>query len=414
MINLLWSVLANNSTLYQISRHIRIDKNIVKAAFLISIHYLIISLILNYSGVFKYTIHQLVVFYIIVYYLIFAGKICLLMLLKSFRSQGFNTRSTVILGGGRVGDVIRSYLLTEYSFGFKYLGIFDDNPDGCQNQSEVLGSLEDFKAYALENTVDEVFFALPDYAFAKVIDLIRFCEANTIRVKIVPDFMRYLRSKIQLDFYGSIPIIRLRDEPLESLRNRIYKRSFDILFSICVILFILSWLIPLMGILIKLHSKGPIFFTQRRTGLNNKEFNIIKFRTMRVNSEANKKQARKGDPRIFRFGAFLRKSNIDEIPQFINVLLGNMSIIGPRPHMIEHTRYYSEIIDSYMVRQFVKPGLTGWAQVNGFRGDTTRPEQMAGRVKCDVYYIENWSIFLDIRIFFQTIYNMFKGEENAV
>ena len=414
MINLIWYVLASNSDLYDIRRHIHIDKKIYKVAFIISIHYVIISVILKLSGVFHYASREIIVLYLLIYYFMFTGKVSVFLILRSLRSRGYNTRNVVIIGGGDVGEEIRSYLLADYSFGFMYLGIFDDNPEGCKSKLEVLGTLEDFKIYATQNSLDEVFLALPDSASVKVLDIIRFCDSNTIRVKIVPDFMRYIRAKIHLDFYGNIPIIRLRDEPLEGLRNRFVKRSVDILFSCMVIILVLSWLVPVMGILIKFHSKGPIFFTQRRTGLNNNEFDIIKFRTMRVNNEANTKQATKGDPRITSIGAFLRKTNIDEFPQFFNIFLGNMSLIGPRPHMIKHTVYYSEIIDCYMVRHFVKPGLSGWAQVNGFRGDTTNPEQMEGRVKMDVYYLENWSPLLDTRILFQTVYNVIRGEENAV
>lgn len=414
LINFVWIVLSNISDLYHIDRVIKIDKKIYKTAIIITAQCLIVSFIAKLSGIISYSTYQITIFYILIYYFIFIGKIIILKILKFLRKNGFNSRTIVILGGGKVGDEIRSNLLTDFSFGFKYLGIFDDNPNGCQHLSEVLGTLDDFKKYAPKNKVEEVFIALPDYAYAKVVDLIRFCDHNTIRVKIVPDFSRYIRAKIKLDFYGNVPIILLREEPLELTSNRFIKRGFDIFFSIIIIIFVLSWLIPLMGILIKIYSKGPVFFLQRRTGLNNKEFDIIKFRTMRVNQDANKMQARKGDPRITSIGRFLRKTNLDEFPQFINILLGNMSIIGPRPHMIEHTKFYSKIIDSYMVRHFAKPGLTGWAQVNGYRGDTTNPAQMEGRVKHDVYYIENWSFFLDIQIFFKTIYNMFKGEPNAI
>jgi putative colanic acid biosynthesis UDP-glucose lipid carrier transferase len=414
MINLFWSFMAGNSDLYQIRRHIQIVKKIYKAALIITLNYLAVSFILKMSSVFDYNSLQIIIFYLLIYCLILTGKFFLFIALKYFRKLGFNSRSIVILGGGTLGDEIRSNMIDEYSFGFKYLGIFDDEPNKCKFKSEVLGSLVDFKEYVLRNRVDEAFIALPDYDTSKVTELIQFCDESTIRVKIVPDFVRYNTARIQLDYYGNLPIIRLREEPLESLRNRILKRGFDVFISLGVILFVLSWLIPLLGILIKLHSKGPIFFTQRRTGLNNKEFNIIKFRSMKLNTQANQLQAKKGDPRIFKLGAFIRKFNIDEIPQFINILLGNMSLIGPRPHMIEHTIHYSKIIDCYLVRHFVKPGLTGWAQVNGYRGDTTEPGLMEGRVKHDVYYIENWSPILDIRIFFKTIYNMFKGEPNAI
>ena len=414
IINLFWSILADNSDLYQISRNIKVNKKCLKSAMIITLNFLVVFLILKMSVIIACNPLHIIIFYILFYILILTGKVVFFNGLKFFQKLGFNSRSIAILGGGSLGNEIRSNMLTEYSFDFKYLGIFDDDPGKCQFKSEVLGSLVDFKNYALQNRVDEVFIALPDYDVSKVTELMHFCDEHTIRVKVVPDFMRFNFSNAQPDYYGNIPIIRLREEPLESFGNRLLKRGVDVFISLGVILLVLSWLIPLLGILIKLYSKGPIFFTQRRTGLNNKEFDIIKFRSMKLNTQANQMQARKGDPRIFKLGALIRKFNIDEIPQFINILLGNMSLIGPRPHMIEHTIHYSKIIDCYLVRHFVKPGLTGWAQVNGYRGDTTEPGLMEGRVKHVVYYIENWSPILDIRIFFKTIYNMFKGEPNAI
>lgn len=414
MINLFWSFMADNSDLYQVGQNTQIDKKIYKTAIIITFNYLAVTLILKMSVVFDYNSLQIIIFYILIYGLILSGKVLLCQGLRYFQKTGIHSRSIVILGGGTLATEIRSNMLNDYAFGFKYLGIFDDEPNKCKYKSEVLGSLIDFKNYVLQHRVDEVFIALPDYDKSKVTDLIQYCDEHTIRVQIVPDFMRYNSTNVYLDFYGNLPIVRLREEPLENFRNRLIKRSIDVVISLGVIIFILSWLIPLLGILIKLRSKGPIFFIQKRTGLNNKEFNIIKFRSMHLNQQANHLQARKGDPRINKLGTILRKYNIDELPQFINILIGNMSLIGPRPHMIEHTIYYSKIINCYLVRHFVKPGLTGWAQVNGYRGDTTEPGLMEGRVKHDVYYLENWSPILDTRIFFQTIYNMFKGEPNAL
>jgi len=404
MINFIWYVIASYSDLYNIGIFIRIDKNIYKALFIITLHYSIVALVLYLIDIFQYTTYNMFIFYVTVYYSIFAGKILLLLGLKYLRRNKYFIKSVVILGGGKIGDEIKSLITSDYSFGYKYLGTFDDTPSSCQFKSSVRGSINDFKKFALENKVDVAFIALPENAYPQISELMQFCDANMIRAKIIPDFMRYIRNRIKLDYYGSIPIILLREEPLQSYRNRILKRGFDIIFSLMIILFILSWLIPLLGIMIKLDSKGPVFFTQRRTGLNNKAFKIIKFRIMRENIEADTKQTSEEDPRLTRIGIFLRKMNIDEFPQFINVLLGEMSVIGPRPHMLQETEKYSKIIDNYLVRHFVRPGITGWAQVNGFHGDTLSLKIMRGRVKCDVFYIENWTVLLDIRIFFKTIF----------
>ena len=211
---------------------------------------------------------------------------------------------------------------------------------------------------------------------------------------------------------GDVPVLTLRDEPLENPFSRFFKRSFDIIFSLIVLLFSPFWLLP-AAIAVKLSSPGPVFFVQRRTGYKGREFNCYKFRTMRVNNDADHKQATRNDPRKTKIGEFFRKTNIDELPQFINVLRGDMSVVGPRPHMLRHTADYSKVVDKYMVRHFVRPGLTGWAQVNGLRGETKALWQMERRVEFDVWYIENWNFWLDIKIIFKTIVNALRGEKNA-
>jgi putative colanic acid biosynthesis UDP-glucose lipid carrier transferase len=218
---------------------------------------------------------------------------------------------------------------------------------------------------------------------------------------------------VHIDFYHHIPVISLRSEPLESVFNRFVKRSFDICFSLGAIVLIFPWLFPLLILLIKLSSKGPVFFKQQRSGENNQNFWCLKFRTMRVNNLSDELQATRNDSRITRIGKFLRKSNLDELPQFFNVFVGSMSVVGPRPHMLKHTEQYSELIHTYLVRHLIKPGITGWAQVNGYRGETNTLEQMQKRVEYDIWYIENWSLFLDFKIIFKTITNMVKGEKNA-
>ena len=205
----------------------------------------------------------------------------------------------------------------------------------------------------------------------------------------------------------------MRNEPLQDEFNRLIKRIFDIIFSSIAIILVLSWLLPLLSILIKISSKGPVFFVQSRSGLDNIEFKCYKFRTMVVNSLSDQEQATKNDIRITKIGRFLRKTSLDELPQFFNVFIGNMSVVGPRPHMLVHTKSYSEIIDNYMVRQLVLPGITGAAQANGFRGETKNIKDMQDRVKYDVWYIENWSLLLDIKLILITFVNLFKGQDKA-
>ncbi|MEN9394801.1 MAG: hypothetical protein RL362_1022, partial [Bacteroidota bacterium] len=216
-----------------------------------------------------------------------------------------------------------------------------------------------------------------------------------------------------LDMYNMIPVATLRPEPLQIPFNRIVKRGFDIVFSSLTLLVLTPIVFPIVALLIKLSSRGPIFFKQERTGEQGNSFWCWKFRTMQVNPDADKVQATWNDARITSIGKFLRKTNLDELPQFLNVLKGEMSVVGPRPHMLKHTEDYRQRVSKFLVRHFAKPGITGWAQVNGFRGETKQVSDMEKRVEADIWYVENWSLLLDLRIIFKTILNMIRGEKNA-
>jgi putative colanic acid biosynthesis UDP-glucose lipid carrier transferase len=293
------------------------------------------------------------------------------------------------------------------------LGFFDDNLALKHILPNYLGMTNEVESYALANDVDEIYCTLPGTSDEKIVRMLNFAEKNMIRFYIVPDFYRNLKKSLVMEMMEFIPLMTIRREPLQAAYNRALKRVFDIFFSLAILLTIFPILYIVVGILIKLSSPGPILFTQKRTGLYGQDFMCYKFRTMKVNEDADQLQAVKDDPRKTKIGDFLRRTNLDEFPQFINVLLGNMSVVGPRPHMLKHTDQYSALIDKYMVRHLVKPGVTGWAQVTGYRGETKTLEQMEGRVKRDVWYIENWTFFLDIKIIVVTVLNMFKGEKNA-
>ncbi len=234
-----------------------------------------------------------------------------------------------------------------------------------------------------------------------------------VRFYLVPDIQNYFNRRLKLTFIDETPMLSLREEPLRLLWNRITKRTFDFVFSSLVLILIFPIVFIIFGTIIKLGSKGPVFFKQKRTGLNGRDFICYKFRSMRQNKDADKVQAKAGDMRITRVGAFMRKTNIDELPQFINVFINDMSIVGPRPHMLSHTEQYSALIDEYMVRHLVKPGITGLAQVSGYRGETETVDKMESRVKADIEYLENWSIWLDIKIILLTVFNVFRGDPNA-
>ena len=225
--------------------------------------------------------------------------------------------------------------------------------------------------------------------------------------------MEWRPGGFRIDLLGDVPVLLHQRNSLASGLWKFMKRLFDILFSLLVIIFILSWLIPLLTVLIKLDSPGPAIFKQKRTGLNNKPFWCYKFRTMYVNTDKENLSNEEQRKRVTPLGHFLRKTNLDEMPQFINVLLGHMSVVGPRPHMIEHTEHYASMIDQFMLRHIVKPGITGLSQVKGFRGEITHPIMMKSRIKEDIYYMMHWSLLLDLKIILLTVLNMIKGEENA-
>jgi putative colanic acid biosysnthesis UDP-glucose lipid carrier transferase len=268
-------------------------------------------------------------------------------------------------------------------------------------------------SFVKENEVTEIYSTLVPDQYPYLFELAKEAEQQYVYFKFVPDYHIFVNRNIYVDFLNDIPVLSLRKEPLEDTGNRIKKRVIDLILSILVTVFLLSWLIPLLAILIKLNSKGPVFFIQLRSGKNNQPFRCIKFRSLRVNSESDSKQVSRNDKRITTLGRILRKTNIDELPQFINILLGDMSVVGPRPHMLKHTEDFSELYGEYMIRHFVKPGLTGWAQVNGYRGEIKDNELLRKRVEFDTWYIENWSTYLDLRIIVLTILVTLKGDKNA-
>ncbi len=326
-----------------------------------------------------------------------------------------SVKDLVIVGYSQAAEEIFRYCEDQTVRGYRFRGIFNDGPIAGPLARHHAGDVEAAKAFAVQNRIDIIYCALPGTRKQEITDLMEFCERNTIRFRIIPSaesFIPVVKAS-DLEFLGGVPVSKLRKEPLDKPHNRWVKRAFDIVFSSAVILFVFTWLFPILALLVKLSSRGPVFFKQKRLGRDNTEFTCWKFRSMRMNAEADVKQATKDDPRVTAVGRFLRKSNLDEMPQFWNVLLGHMSVVGPRPHPIRLNEQYRDIIDKYMVRHFVRPGITGWAQVNGFRGETRTPDLMERRVELDVWYLENWSFWLDLKVVVRTVTNMLGKEAMA-
>lgn len=355
----------------------------------------------------------LVVYYVSTIVVFSCWRVFVRMLLKFYRRKGYNFKRVVIVGAGKNGMELYRAMRDDISSGFNILGFFDDNLALGDILPSYLGTTDKVEEFAIAKDIDEIYCTLPGTNDEKIFRMLNFAEKQMIRFYIVPEFYRNVKKSMVMEFLESVPLLTIRREPLQAFYNRALKRSFDLVFSSVVLCTIFPILYVLIGFLIKRSSPGPIFFKQKRTGLYGHDFECYKFRTMRVNDQADTMQAVKDDPRKTKIGDFLRRTNLDEFPQFINVFKGDMSVVGPRPHMLKHTEQYSALIDKYMVRHLVKPGVTGWAQVTGYRGETKTLEQMEGRVKRDVWYIENWTFFLDLKIIVVTLVNMFRGDKNA-
>jgi putative colanic acid biosynthesis UDP-glucose lipid carrier transferase len=341
--------------------------------------------------------------------LVSISKFVLFYFLKKYRTvTGSNFRNVVIIGYTPEAIRLRKLFESRNDFGYHFFGFFSNKKDNI----EIKGKLEKLKSFVIENEIDEIYCSLKEVSTMQLNKIIAFSEENKKTIKFIPDLKDVFSKNVHIDYYDSLPVLSLKKTVLNDPTIIVFKRLFDIFFSIIVIIGLLSWLTPLLAILIKLESKGPVFFRQGRPGMNENEFFCFKFRSMKIN-EVTETEASKNDPRVTRIGGIMRKTSIDELPQFFNVLLGEMSVVGPRPHLWSQDLSYANKIKKYTMRHCVKPGITGLAQVSGFRGAIEKERDMINRIKFDVFYIENWSLILDLKIIYQTAVNMCKGEEKA-
>lgn len=337
------------------------------------------------------------------------------VIIAFIRSQYKYVRNIVVVGTADQGaNFYRSGMLIN-NLRFAIVGYLADAPT-TQLAENYLGPIHTLAEVLKAKNIDEVFLALPNSQVEQINYVVDCCEQQQVQLSVINDFNRLDAASLRVTSYAGFPVVGLRYFPLDDPENRFFKRGFDIFFSLFVVVFLMSWLIPLLALLIKLNSKGPVFFIQDRWGLNNKKIRCLKFRTMRLpnGQEAEPfQQASRNDSRVTPLGKILRKTSLDELPQFINVLLGDMSVVGPRPHPIPLSLESKDVVQHYMLRHLVKPGITGWAQVNGSRGEVQSQLEMRTRVAFDLWYIENWSFWLDCQIIFQTIVNLLKGDEKA-
>ncbi len=407
LLSLAWIIISFASKFYEVYRYTR---EVTILTLIIRQFVLFTVVIFAFLGFFReIRIEPTVVFKYILFSLLLVTlfKFALYYMLQKYRiSYGGNHRRTVIYGENKKTLALENFFNKNPEYGYEHRKTFS-----FKSKKDL--DLEASFNFIKDENIDEIYCSVAELSNTQISDIIDFADNNLKTLKFLPDNKDIYSRKLKYEYYSYIPILSLRTIPLEDPVNKIIKRGFDIIFSSLVIIGILSWLTPIIAILIKLESKGPVFFKQSRNGFNYKEFDCYKFRSMRPNPNAHLQQATKNDMRITKVGAFIRKTSIDELPQFFNVLFGDMSVVGPRPHMVSHTNMYAKRVDKFMVRHFVKPGITGLAQTSGFRGEIETDKDIIGRVKYDIFYIENWSIFLDLRIIYKTFFNAVKGEEKA-
>jgi putative colanic acid biosysnthesis UDP-glucose lipid carrier transferase len=335
-------------------------------------------------------------------------RVSVQLLLRKYRASGKNYQNAIIVGKGSTSPRLVDVFRIRKDFGINFLGYFDD----LSNCDQTQGGIADLFEKAPKMNLDLIYIneKLESSLVKRVID---FADEHYIKVKMIPGKSLQLEKSLSFSRYGDFFVINVNEIPLDHPLNSFAKRIFDLVFASFVTVFILTWLIPLVGILIKLESRGPVFFIQKRNGLNNKVFNCLKFRSMTPNDYADSHQATKNDPRVTRIGSFLRNSSLDEMPQFLNVLMGSMSIVGPRPHTLPMNDAFRPQIERYNSRHKIKPGITGLAQVRGYRGEIENTHQIRSRVRLDYFYINNWSFIVDMEIMIKTVYELLFNRENA-
>lgn len=320
-----------------------------------------------------------------------------------------NMRNVIIVGSGTAVEELKRIFTNNKELGYNLKAVFSDY------NNNVTGTIKDSFKYLNNNNIDEVYCDIDGIEPGEINEFVKHATKNHYNIKFVPNTLKFFNKYFEVDYYNYLPVLSIPNVALNSEFNKLVKRGFDILFSTLIIIFILSWFSVILFIILKLESKGPLFYKHKRNGINYKEFECYKYRSLKTTKEVKGTYVKPNDSRLTKVGKFLRKTNIDELPQFINVFFGDMSIVGPRPHMVSYTDDYSKKIDKYsfILRHHVKPGITGLAQTKGYRGEIKSDADIVNRIKYDIFYIENWSLLLDIKIIFQTTINIIKGEEKA-
>lgn len=411
IINFVWLFYTSSSGFYQefLIRPFPIQLyNIIKLSIIISVTCVLFFFVITqhlYTRYFIFILGFLMIAAITIRTIIFKSA------LRVVRNKGKSIRNLLIVGANEIGERFREVIIKNPEYGHRFIGFINQNPGKF-----VIGDFSELDRLITEKSIEDVVIALHNNSNENMDELISICNRNAVKIHVIPDYFKFLSGRFQISTVSNLPVITIRDEPLNEVLRRFAKRVFDIVFSIFVILFILSWFIPVVSLLIKIDSPGPAFFIQERFGIRKKPFRCYKFRTL-VFKKKNLGEFEPiiiSDPRVTRIGKILRKTNLDELPQFINVLTGDMSVVGPRPHPIGVEMVYEKVFEEIKMRYNVRPGVTGWAQINGLRGEVSDEEENKKRIlekmKYDLWYIENWSMRLDLQIILLTIWHMIRGD----
>ncbi|WP_340076180.1 exopolysaccharide biosynthesis polyprenyl glycosylphosphotransferase [Leptobacterium sp. I13] len=404
-ISITWVVIALRNNFYEVHRYSKVTLILSLLSKQFVYYFLALYAFIGFFKEVNISRLLLATYCLIVLIIVAIIKFTFHYLLMKYREKyGGNQRKVIVIGKNKKTDQLVQIFQKRLEYGYEFKKQF--------SLTEGKNTLKDCFEYVLKENIDEIYCSVSELSNKEIEKIVDFTDLNLRVIKFLPDNKNIYTKKLKYEYYDYLPILSLRDVPLDNPINFFTKRTFDIIFSFLIFFFILLWLIPILGILIKIDSKGPIFFRQNRPGLNEKGFYCYKFRSMKLN-DVTEKSATRNDPRVTKLGAFLRKTSIDELPQFINVLLGDMSVVGPRPHLWKQNAEYGKNVNKYMIRHLVKPGITGLAQTRGYRGEIETDGDMINRIKLDIFYIENWSLVLDIKIIIQTALNMIKGEEKA-
>lgn len=411
ILNFVWFFYTNSSEFYEefLIRPFPIQiYNIFKLSIVLSVFNILFLFILTQQ---LYTRNFIVINGLLVFITLMIRSIIFKSVLRTLRSKGKSIRNLLIIGANKIGDRFREEIMKNPEYGHRFIGFINDNP-----KPDVIGGFSDLDRIIKEKNVEDVVIALHTDSGINLDEMVSICNKNAVKIHVIPDFFKFLSGRFQISSVSNLPVITMRDEPLNEFIRRFIKRLFDILFSFFVLIFILSWMIPLVSLLIKIDSSGPVFFIQERLGLRRELFKCYKFRTLIHDKQGREKfePIIQSDPRVTKVGKILRKTNLDELPQFINVMKGDMSVVGPRPLTRAVDEVYQKAYKDVKMRYNVRPGLTGWSQINGLRGEVAGEEQnkqhIQEKMKFDLWYIENWSMKFDIQIILITIWQMILGD----